>query len=177
MRIYRHLRRLQSVFGSGRSLVLGNLAAASTQSVAGTTLLPVCEYMCSPCISRTGGRKPKSKKVNILAPAASVSAALSLAHLPSSLTPLSISNSKLPKSENGAQDSPSAFQSETDELKAGDSLSALKRKSSEPGESGFGGSVSGAGGSKKKRKVDIVSIALRLEMTLVTEGHVATIPP
>ncbi|KAI0799723.1 hypothetical protein BC629DRAFT_1591877 [Irpex lacteus] len=112
------------------------------------------------------GKKPKSRKVNILAPAASVSAALSQAHLPPSLAPLSISNST-PDSTNG-QDSPAVPPSDAEDVKIGESASALKRKSSEGGESAVTGSISnlGGGGSKKKRKVEIQPFHPELEKAI-----------
>ncbi len=52
--------------------------------------------------------------------------------------------------------------SDAEDVKIGESASALKRKSSEGGESVVTGSISnlGGGGSKKKRKVEIVSFRL-----------------
>ncbi|KAH8092172.1 hypothetical protein BXZ70DRAFT_1010874 [Cristinia sonorae] len=108
-------------------------------------------------------KKPKSRKVNILAPAASVSAAL--ATLPASLAPLSLngasaSSSKLPppsprkvsvpKAE-GTRDAPISLE---DDDKA--NLSALKRKATNEGDASV--SVNGASTastSKKKRRVEI----------------------
>ncbi|KAI0087501.1 hypothetical protein BDY19DRAFT_907353 [Irpex rosettiformis] len=110
------------------------------------------------------GKKPKSRKVNIMAPAASVSAALSQAQLPLSLAPLSISNSSKPKDERG-QDSPVVHPPDAGDIQNGESTSALKRKSSEGGESVMaGGSLSAvSGGSKKKRKVEIQPFHPELE--------------
>ncbi|KAI0687927.1 hypothetical protein BC835DRAFT_1408232 [Cytidiella melzeri] len=117
---------------------------------------------------KAASKKPKSKKVNIMAPAASVSAALSQANLPLSLAPLSISNSKALKSDSGAPDSPRAMHVEGEEVKNGESGSAvLKRKNSEEGgESVVSGAVSASGGSKKKRKVDIQPFHPELEAAI-----------
>ncbi|THG94420.1 hypothetical protein EW026_g7052 [Hermanssonia centrifuga] len=121
-------------------------------------------------------KKPKSKKtVNILAPSASISAALSAASLPLSLAPLSISapppgtssssstakakNSNM-KDENGSRDAPIALYEEGKHI-----ASALKRKISD----GEGLSMSAASplsssqNSKKKRKVEIQPFHPELE--------------
>ncbi|TCD65164.1 hypothetical protein EIP91_003020 [Steccherinum ochraceum] len=121
-------------------------------------------------------KKPKSRKVNILAPAASVSAAL--ATLPASLAPLSLNGASSGTSphaashpasprkvtllkEEGTRDAPIALLSDDDKDKT---PSVLKRKASGDGDvemvNGTGGaSVASASGStatsKKKRKIEI----------------------
>ncbi|THH27008.1 hypothetical protein EUX98_g7180, partial [Antrodiella citrinella] len=110
-------------------------------------------------------KKPKSRKVNIMAPAASVSAAL--ATLPASLAPLSLngassSSSKHPPAsprrvallkEEGSKDAPIALLSEDDQASA----NGLKRKASEGEALSVNGTSTGgvASTSKKKRKIEI----------------------
>ncbi|KAI0076864.1 hypothetical protein K474DRAFT_1675275 [Panus rudis PR-1116 ss-1] len=115
-------------------------------------------------------KKPKSRKINILKPAASVSAALSSASLPSSLAPLSLNGASTSTSSPGAvqdaaipvaaaiangvkpegsRDAPISLMSDIDEEKISAGGSAVKRKLE--GEAGEGNSTASQG--KKKRKV------------------------
>ena len=100
-------------------------------------------------LNKPSAKKPKSKKINILAPSASVSAALSTATLPLPALSVSAPPNGLPssntriKSEDGSRDAPIALLSE------GEDGGKLKRKPSE---------AQSEGGAKKRRKtVEIVS--------------------
>ncbi|CDO75995.1 hypothetical protein BN946_scf184780.g2 [Trametes cinnabarina] len=97
-------------------------------------------------LSKAPQRKPKSKKVNILAPSASVTAALSTATLPlpalSASTSTSYGNVK-PKIE-GSSEAPIALLSDAEEASG-----SLKRKMSETQSVA---SSTGDGNAKKKRK-------------------------
>lgn len=106
---------------------------------------------------RAPQRKPKSKKVNILAPSASVTAALSTATLPlpalsASAGPSngSVSAKARLKVEDGTADAPIALLSDAE-----DATGKLKRKMSETQSVASSG---GDGSVKKRRKtVEIVS--------------------
>lgn len=138
------------------------------------------------CYFRTP-KKPKSKKANILAPSASVSAALSNAALPPSLASTSAlstgtnvvgthppSSSGRSKHEFGTQNSPIPLYSDgEDSRQSASAANGLKRKLSDGGSvsvnalvdgmgNGHGIMVGGASvagdGAKKRRKVEIVSL-------------------
>ncbi|KAI9058680.1 hypothetical protein FKP32DRAFT_1680408 [Trametes sanguinea] len=112
-------------------------------------------------LSKAPQRKPKSKKVNILAPSASVTAALSTATLP--LPALSASTSSAngtsvkPKVEGGLE-APIASLSDAEEASG-----SLKRKMSETQSVASSG---GDGNVKKKRKVEIRPFHPELEQAI-----------
>ncbi|CAL1698507.1 unnamed protein product [Somion occarium] len=108
-------------------------------------------------------KKPKSKKINILKPSASVATALSSASLPPSLAPLSLNGA--PPSRAGPAKPPSSVMTkmegtssspipvqEVDELKPGSS-SGVKRKFEIEGPEPSPSITSVNGTSKKKRKM------------------------
>ncbi|KZT00606.1 uncharacterized protein LAESUDRAFT_732100 [Laetiporus sulphureus 93-53] len=107
-------------------------------------------------LNKTPTKKPKSKKLNILAPAASVTAALSSGPLPPSLAgPLSIpsqpSTSKVSspkKKEHGTREEPIALLSDTEEERSGSKRKLVAEISS------FTNTLStpSEGSSKKRRK-------------------------
>ena len=106
---------------------------------------------------RPSNKKPKSKKVNILAPSASVTAALSTASLPlpaltSAAGPSNgaTSASGKVKTEDGSRDAPIAL------LSDGEDGGKMKRKLSE---SQSVVSLSEGGAKKRRKTVEIVSIA------------------
>ncbi|KAH9942100.1 hypothetical protein B0H21DRAFT_824167 [Amylocystis lapponica] len=121
-------------------------------------------------------KKPKSKKVNILAPSASVSAALSSASLPPLPTSLSLpstsikppaSPARVTKQEDGTRDSPIALYSDEDER----SGHGVKRKLVDIHSvaSIVNDSASVEGSSKKRRKnVEIQPFHPELEDALGT---------
>ncbi|KAL4242679.1 hypothetical protein ABKN59_011519 [Abortiporus biennis] len=111
-------------------------------------------------------KKPKSKKINILNPAASVSQALQAASLPPSLAPLSLNNPSSSRSllnepttpqkptAEGTRDSPIALLSDNEDDRS--STSGTKRKpEGDPSSLLNGLSSSNGGTSKKKRKTEI----------------------
>ncbi|TFK88241.1 hypothetical protein K466DRAFT_489328 [Polyporus arcularius HHB13444] len=111
-------------------------------------------------LNKPSAKKPKSKKVNILAPSASVSAALSTATLP--LPALSVSappagvspsNGKV-KTEEGSRDAPIAL------LSDGEDNGKLKRKNSEAL------SVSEGGAKKRRKTVEIQPFHPELEQAM-----------
>ncbi|GBE86852.1 hypothetical protein BKA93DRAFT_886629 [Sparassis latifolia] len=120
-------------------------------------------------------KKPKSKKPNIMAPSASVSAALSSASLPPSLVgPLAgpstlrppSPSAKKAKKEDGTRDSPIALYSDAEDEHH---TQGLKRKSSasETILTSLSGADHAEGGSKKKRKtVEIQPFHPELEKAL-----------
>ncbi|RPD77316.1 hypothetical protein L226DRAFT_602847 [Lentinus tigrinus ALCF2SS1-7] len=109
-------------------------------------------------LNKPSAKKPKSKKINILAPSASVSAALSTATLPLpalsiSAPPLGVSpsNAKV-KTEEGSRDAPIALLSDVEDN------GKLKRKTSE---------AQSEGGAKKRRKtVEIQPFHPELEQAI-----------
>ncbi|KAI0369519.1 hypothetical protein BV20DRAFT_967806 [Pilatotrama ljubarskyi] len=117
-------------------------------------------------LNKAPQKKPKSKKVNILAPSASVTAALSTATLPlpalsGSAGPSngSAAGKSRPKLEDGAQDSPIALLSDGE-----DANGKLKRKMSETQSVA---SSAGDGNVKKKRKtVEIQPFHPELEQAI-----------
>ncbi|OCH87699.1 hypothetical protein OBBRIDRAFT_759360 [Obba rivulosa] len=134
-------------------------------------------------LNKTPTKKPKSKKVNILAPSASVSAALSSATLPpsimgsagvpalgSSSKPNAASTAKKMKQENGSRDSPIALYSDGEEDR---STHGVKRKSSDllSIATSVNGSINGDGTSKKRRKeVHPFSDEIEAEFSVLKEA-------
>ncbi|EJF61353.1 hypothetical protein DICSQDRAFT_180666 [Dichomitus squalens LYAD-421 SS1] len=117
-------------------------------------------------LNKPSNKKPKSKKINILAPSASVSAALSTATLP--LPALSISAaasgpSPTPASTNGningkvKTEEGSGSRDQPIALSDGEDSGKLKRKLSEGGQT-FA-SLSEGGAKKRRKTVEIVSVA------------------
>ncbi|KAI8996288.1 hypothetical protein BD414DRAFT_477417 [Trametes punicea] len=116
-------------------------------------------------LSKAPQRKPKSKKINILAPSASVTAALSTATLPlpalsatASTSNGSTSANVKPKVEAGSQETPIALLSDAE-----DANGKLKRKMSETQSIA---SSTGEGNAKKKRKVEIHPFHPELEKAI-----------
>ncbi|KAH9886682.1 hypothetical protein C8Q73DRAFT_714890 [Cubamyces lactineus] len=95
-------------------------------------------------LNKAPQRKPKSKKVNILAPSASVTAALSTATLPLPALSASAGPSTKLKAEDGSHDAPIALLSDAEEVSG-----KLKRKMSETQSVA---SSAAEGNVKKKRK-------------------------
>ncbi|KAJ8474761.1 hypothetical protein ONZ51_g7004 [Trametes cubensis] len=95
-------------------------------------------------LNKAPQRKPKSKKVNILAPSASVTAALSTATLPLPALSASAGPSTKPKVEDGSHEAPFALLSDAEEVSG-----KLKRKMSETQSVA---SSAAEGNVKKKRK-------------------------
>ncbi|KAI0937935.1 hypothetical protein AcV7_003266 [Taiwanofungus camphoratus] len=134
-------------------------------------------------LNKTPSKKPKSKKVSILPPSASVSQALSNGPLPPSLAgSLSLPSvagpsstfklppsSKRPKTEDGTRDSPIALYSDMEEEQG---TQGMKRKLSEGSSVASmvnGPAAHGDGASKKRRKtVEIQPFHPELEEALET---------
>ncbi|KAI0323619.1 hypothetical protein GY45DRAFT_1264300 [Cubamyces sp. BRFM 1775] len=116
-------------------------------------------------LNKAPQRKPKSKKVNILAPSASVTAALSTATLPLPALSASAGPSTKLKVEDGSHDAPIALLSDAE-----DASGKLKRKMSETQSVA---SSAAEGNVKKKRKtVEIVSArALDIVLSSSSSRH------
>ncbi|EMD34978.1 hypothetical protein CERSUDRAFT_116505 [Gelatoporia subvermispora B] len=130
-------------------------------------------------MNKTPSKKPKSKKVNILAPSASISAALSSASLPPSIAgttvsalvssskPNAASTAKKTKQEDGTRDSPIALYSDAEEDRVSH---GIKRKSSDL--LSVSASLNGSDTTSKKRRKEVhpFSDELEAEFELLKEA-------
>lgn len=146
---------------SGHSLLRPSRRGSTSRVVRwpySTSMSPfmaTCTRFAHLSLSRPSAKKPKSKKINILAPSASVSAALSTATLP--LPALSsaaashngVSPSARIKTEESTRDAPIS-------ISDGEDNGKLKRKISEAQSVT---SISEGGAKKRRKTVEIVSTA------------------